>query len=99
MTRLFDNFENNNRLQFRVLRTDSRVGLTFAVLACEAPEGSERRIRNQSNARKAYDTVLSFSRKTSFTPAEWQELAANLDDLKSTLEELGEHFSDGESHR
>ena len=94
-----DIFEGHNRLHFRVLRTDCRVGLTFAVLASGSAAGSAKRIRNQANARKAFNAVLSHSRKASFSRHEWEELAASLDALKSALEELGEHFDDGESHR
>ena len=62
MTQRLDSFETNNRIRFEALMTDSRVGLTFAHLASEAVVGSEKRTRNQLNARKAYDAVLSMSR-------------------------------------
>ena len=88
-----DIFESHNRLLFRVLMTDSHVGLTFANLAAEADPGSDKRIRNQANARKAYDTVLTISRRTEMSDAEWRELTASLDELKHALERLGEQFS------
>ena len=94
MTLSSDPFEVSNRLLFEAIRTDTNVGLTFCALASEADEGSERRIRNQMNARKAYDTVLSVGKKTSLSGAERQELAAGLDKLKTALEALGEHFQD-----
>jgi len=70
MTRALDLFETSNQLLFEALRTDTKVGLTFSALASEAAESSERRIRNQMNARKAYDTVLSVGKKTSLSGAE-----------------------------
>jgi hypothetical protein len=97
MTLPFDSFETNNRLRFEALMTDSRVGLTFARLASEAAVGSEKRIRNQGNARKAYDAVLSLSRKSSLSAVESQGLAEGLTRLRSELEALGERFeSDGQ---
>ena len=94
VARPLDLFDTSNRLRFKALRTDSRVGLTFATLASEAAPGSEKRIRNQANARKAYDAVLSGSRKMSLSEDERQELTVGLDELKSALEMLGEQFRD-----
>ena len=77
MPQPLDSFETNIRLRFEALMTDSRVGLTFARLASEAAAGSEKRIRNQANARKAYDTVLSLSRKIDLSElglGGWQKL-------------------------
>jgi len=91
MPQPFGSFGSNNRIRFEALMTDSRVGLTFAHLASEAAAGSEKRIRNQANARKAYDAVLSISSKTSLSAMESRELAEGLDRLKSALEALGEH--------
>ena len=67
------------------------MGLTFA-LASEAVVGSEKRTRNQMNARNAFGIVLSVSSKTSLSAVESRELAEGLDRLKSALEALGEHF-------
>jgi hypothetical protein len=72
--------------------TDSRVGLTFADLASKAEAGSDKRIRNQANARKAYDTVLNVSGTTSLSALERQEVAEGLERLKAALEALGERF-------
>ena len=92
MPQPLDTFETNNRLRFEALMTDSRVGLTFAHLASEAAAGSDKRIRNQANARKAYDTVLNVSGTTSLSARERQEVAEGLDRLKFALEALGERF-------
>ena len=92
MPQPLDSFETNNRLRFEALMTDSRVGLTFAHLASKAAAGSEKRLRNQANARKAYDTVLNVSGTTSLSALERQELAEGLDRLKAALEALGERF-------
>jgi hypothetical protein len=82
----------SKRILFESLRTDSRVGLTFAALASQAAEGSTKRMRNQANARKAYDTVLGVSKQTRLNNAEADELTEGLNKLKSALEELGEVF-------
>ena len=92
MTEASDIFETNTRLRFDALMIDSRVGLTFATLASEAASGSEKRIRNQANARRAYDAVLRASDDTSFTESQTQELAGKMKVLKSALEALGEGF-------
>ena len=65
-----DIFESHNRLLFRVLMTDSRVGLTFAHLASEAVVGSEKRIPNQMNVHKVYGIVLSVRQNESLCGGE-----------------------------
>jgi hypothetical protein len=87
-----DLFDISNRNRVEALRTDVKVGLTFVTVATEAAEGSEKRSRNQANARDAYDTVLRLSKKTRFNEAEMGELKENLGRLKSALEALGEYF-------
>lgn len=92
MTRRSDLLDISNRNRFEALRTDTKVGLTFATLASEAAEGSATRTRNLANARKAYDTVLRLSKRLCIKEAEMQQLAEGLSNLKSALESLGEYF-------
>ncbi len=53
---------------------------------------SEKRARNQNNARHAYDTVTSFMGRVALTDEEEQELIRKLVQLKSELHLLGEEF-------
>ncbi len=76
----------------RSVLLDLRVGLTLAKLALDAQAGSETRLRNRTNARKAYDYVMKFRNKASFAAAEEQMIDAGLAQLKSALEQLGESF-------
>ena len=82
----------SNRNLFEAVKTDAKVGLTFATVASDAAAGSEKRTRNQANARKAYDTVLRLRNGLRVAEAEMQELAVGLSELKSALEGLGELF-------
>ncbi len=72
--------------------TELRVGLTFVKVALEARAGSEKRVRNRIQARKAYDTIVKFRNRFSFTPADEQAINAGLAQLKSALEQLGDFF-------
>jgi hypothetical protein len=85
----------NNRVTLQSLRTEIKVGFTFAGIAILAADEkkSEKRIRNQANARKAYDTALRLFEKKCFNETVTQELKEKLGKLKSRLEVLGEHFA------
>jgi len=58
-----DLLDISNRSRFEALRTDAKVGLTFALSQPQPRRGREKRIRNQANARKAYDAVLRIPKK------------------------------------
>jgi hypothetical protein len=90
MTRGSDLFDTSTRILFRSVITDLEVGLTFTRIAFSKPDGSEDRSRNQTKARKAYDTLWTLSRKPYFTRKERQENSEGLDRLKFALRELGE---------
>ena len=75
-----------------VLKTDSRVGLTRATIALKAPPGSQKRMRNQREARKAYDTVTHHMNRLSLTKADAQELQESVAELRLALEQLGERI-------
>lgn len=87
----FDLIKVNHARAGAVL-ADLRVGLTLAKLALEALPGSDKRRRNTINARKAYDSVVSFMDTISFTRAEERQLNDGLAGLKYALEQLGESF-------
>ena len=79
---------NSHRNIFIAMATDIKVGLTFSRIASSKPDGSQDRIRNTANARKAYETVLRLYRKLCFDQAEMHELSEGLDRLKSAIEAL-----------
>jgi len=87
-----DLFAICSQTRLRTLTIDTKVGLTFARVASEAAEGSEKRRRNKANARRAYDSVLLFWKRGGFEDTEMQQLAEGLSRLKSALEGLGEFF-------
>ena len=71
------------------LRTELHTGLSFSKFALTADD--ELKIeRNRTNARKAYDAVLHFLPGTSLSAEEAQEVQANMEQLKSALQQLGE---------
>ncbi len=85
-------FNKVNAARIQAIFADLRVGLTLVQVARRAKPHSDRRARNQTNARKAYDAVVRFSKGLAFTPAEEQKLKDGLAEIKSTLQELGESF-------
>ena len=73
------------------LKIELKTGLTFASIAVGEEPGSEKRITNQANARKAYETVLRLRNRLEIpTEAITREIQNGLDQLRSALEELGE---------
>ncbi len=71
------------------LKTEVDTGLTFARLASGA-RYSDKKDRNQANARKAYDTVLHWTRRVSLAAPDSQEIGDKLVQLRAALEDLGE---------
>lgn len=90
MGRLPDLFYINKRNRVEALRTDLRVGLTFARIASKAADGSAIQVRNRANAHKANNSVLRLSKRLDLEKAEMEELADGLERLKAALEALGE---------
>ncbi len=86
------NLTKANAARIQAVFADLRVGLTLVRIATRAKPRSATRARNQTNARKAYDAVVRFSKGLAFTPAEEQKLKDGLAEIKSTLQELGESF-------
>ena len=79
-----------NRLDF--LRIDLDIALTMAGIAAGAAEGSEKRRRNERNARRAYDAVLRQRGSLVTSPEETKELDDKLVELERALARLGEVF-------
>ncbi len=81
-----------NRTHVEALWVDLKAGLTRAMIASQAPRRSAKRLRNQREARKAYDSITSFIKKVMLTSTQAETLNDGLAKLKSALEELGESF-------
>ena len=74
------------------LMVDIKVGMTFVKLASEAGDDSEKKDRNHTNARKAYDAVSRIGNRVELTTTEAERLTKALGLLKSALQKLGERF-------
>ena len=61
----------------------------FSAIAINAKHAGKIR-RNRGNARKAYDAILHFMDRVSFSEAESKELRDKLGQLKRELKQLGE---------
>lgn len=75
------------------LKTEVATGLTFAKAAMDSKDDSDRRLRNQANARKAYDTIVNWMARFSSSEAvriDIEELEPELTELREALAELGE---------
>ena len=73
------------------LRVDSEIALTFAGLALQRAD-DEKRKRQIETARKAYDTIRRLRKGIELSKTESDKLDANLQRLKSELQQLGESF-------
>ena len=85
--------QNTRETGLDFLKTEIAMGLTFAEIARDAGAGSNKRIRNQANARKAYDTIMSWCSRqldSQIPRIEEHELEPALTGLRSALKELGE---------
>lgn len=80
-----------NQTGAQFLKVELQTGLTFASIAAREEPGSEKRIKNQGNARKAYETVLRLRDRIEIpTDAATRDIQNGLDRLRSALEKLGE---------
>lgn len=78
---------NVDRLELII--TELKVGETFAEIALETKNESTR-VRNKSNARKAYDAVVRLASRTNLSIPDWETIKAGIDRLKQCLAALGE---------
>jgi hypothetical protein len=91
---------NRNKADF--LKTDLDTALTFVDIASQAGLNLGKKLRNQANARRAYDTVLRFLKHATLNAEEDREIYDRLSRLKLALEKLGEVFEElpeGHAHR
>jgi len=74
------------------LSGDIEAALTFLQLARTADKDSEKHVRNQANARRAYDVVQKLSARLELASAQQNQIDEKLRNLKAELEALGEQF-------
>ena len=75
------------------LVADLDLAMTLVRIASDAGEDSGKRIRHQTNARRAYDEVSRISLHASLTDKERREVGNKLTELKTALQRLGEDFA------
>ncbi len=73
----------------KALKTDLKVGLTFAAIALQRSDDLERQ-RNRRNARVAYETVLRFAKRVPLAPSDKAEIESRAAELRAALLQLGE---------
>jgi hypothetical protein len=81
-----------DRTGFSFLLQDTEIALTLTRIARGAESDPDKRARNQTNARHAYDTVTELKSRVALTDDEEQELNQKLGQLKAELQLLGERF-------
>jgi hypothetical protein len=88
-----DQEANLRRSGAEFIMVDLELAFAFLGLASTSG-GTETKVRNQRNARIAYDAVLRFLPRSiaAFSGAERRDVQDKLVDLKSRLQELGEEF-------
>ena len=75
------------------LKTEIATGLTFARAAMDSEESSDKRSRNQANARKAFDTITEWFARHGNSKSfriDMKELEPGFTELKKALAGLGE---------
>ncbi len=82
--------EDVRKQRVRFLRTELKLGMTFAGIAHQSDTRADKKQRNQENARKAYDTVMRNIGDTTLTREEGEDLDLRLAELKTSLLALGE---------
>jgi hypothetical protein len=83
---------NRNAVDF--LKIDADTGLTFVWIASGSADALPKKARNQANARKAYDCVLTWTRRLVLGELDRQEIGEKLAQLKTALQGLGEKFEE-----
>jgi hypothetical protein len=89
MDEILDARTRLNQTSADFMRVDVATALTFCQIARDT-EDPDKKARNREHARRGYDTVMSLMKKVHLTEAEHQDMAANLEKLRSELENLGD---------
>ena len=77
---------------FSFLLSDLELALTMTRIAANGGNNTDKRKRNQSNARRAYDSVQKLTSRVLLTGEECVELEDMATRVESELEKLGETF-------
>lgn len=88
---LMASLERMNQASVQFLKIDLETAFTFVRIAQDTKD-TARRARNIQSARKAYETVLKFSRKLDLHPDDTLTINQALEGLKTKLTRLGEVF-------
>ena len=88
-----DVLRRTEKAGFQFFITDLELAITLAQIASDAQEDSEKRERNRSNAREAYDTIRRISSHAVLTDEQREQVNDKLEVLRSALEKLGEVFT------
>jgi len=79
------------RVMVNAVKTDLKVGLTFAGIALQTREPAKR-LRNKTKARVAYDTVMRYCKTLHLSDEDKVEILARQAELRAALQQLGESF-------
>ena len=90
ITRAGETLERIQQTGTTFFLTDLDLAMTLTHIASESPEDSEKRVRNQTNARHAYDEISRISSAAALTDNEREEVDDKLAELRSALQQLGE---------
>ena len=77
--------------QVEFLRTEIDTGLTMANIARKATH-NDKKERNRTNARKAYDAILRFLPQSNLKADEEDQIKCGLAKLEAELRQLGEEL-------
>lgn len=77
------------RVMTQAIKTDLKVGLTFAGIALNTRDEAKRQ-RNKAKARIAYDAVMRVCKTLNFSDEDKVEVQARQTELRAALQELGE---------
>jgi hypothetical protein len=81
-----------NRNGRNFLLIDSQIALTFSSIALGANDDQAKRKRTTLTARTAYDTIERLRKNIELDDVDRAKLDANIGQLKSELEKLGQTF-------
>jgi hypothetical protein len=93
LTRARETMERMEQTGTTFFLTDLDVAMTMTRISSKAPKDSEKRARNQANARHAYDAISRISHHAVLTDTERNDVDEKLAELRSALQELGEKFT------
>jgi hypothetical protein len=87
LTRACQRLERIEKTGATFFLTDLDMGMTLTRIASDASKDSEKRSRNQANARHAYDEVSRMSRGAVLSDNERNDVDEKLAELRSALQQ------------